>query len=300
MNTINYKTLYFEAEANTTTSADLAPVISFDHANRLMENINTLMSLLGIANMTPMPAGSVINRYKTVVTRGGKQVAEGDTVPLSKVERKPLDPIKLELTPVRKLTSAQAIQSAGRDVALNQTDAALLMDVRKGIRNGFFETTLVSTTSTKADAGATMQEAGANAWAKLEEYFEDVDATPVFFVNPSDVAKYLGSATVINQTVFGFSYIEAFLGMGTAIISPRVAKGKIYATATENLNCAYIPQSGDLADTFGLTYDESGLVGMRHSVADDKASIQTLIMTGVKFYAEDASGIIEASITPAG
>ena len=38
------------------------------------------------------------------------------------------------------------------------------------------------------------------------------------------------------------------------------------------------------------------MVGMTHSRADDRASIQTLIMTGVVFYPEDATGIVKSAI----
>ena len=85
--------------------------------------------------------------------------------------------------------------------------------------------------------------------------------------------------------------------MGTAFVSPKVTKGTIFATATENLNGVYVPQGGDVADAFDLTYDESGMIGMTHSRADDRASIQTLIMAGVLFYPEDAAGIIKSTIS---
>ena len=301
MNTnFDYKTLYFEVEANTTTSSDLAPVISYDHANRLADNINTLMSILGVTEMVPMPAGATINRYKTTVAKGAKQATEGDIVPLTKIDQKPLAALTLKLNPYRKITTAQAIQSAGQELALNKTDSVLLNEVRKDIRNDFFDTIATSSTSTKAGAAATMQKALAKAWGKLKAYFEDVDATPVFFVNPLDIADYLGNANITVQTEFGFTYVENFMALGTVISTPRVEQGHVFATASENLNGVYVPQSGDVATAFDLTYDESGLVGMTHSRADDRASIQTLVMAGVLFYAEDASGVIEATIEPAG
>lgn len=300
MNTnFDYKTLYFDAEANTTKSSDLAPVISYDHANRLSDNINTLADILGVTEMVPMPAGATVNRYKTTVTKGAKQATEGDIVPLTKVEQKPLAPLTLKLNPYRKVTTAQAIQSAGQELALNKTDSVLLNEVRKDIRNDFFDTIATSSTSTKAGAAATMQKALAKAWGKLKAYFEDVDATPVFFVNPLDMADYLGDANISVQTEFGFTYVENFMALGTVISTPRVEQGHVFATASENLNGVYVPQSGDVATAFDLTYDESGLVGMTHSRADDRASIQTLVMAGVLFYAEDASGVIEATIEPA-
>lgn len=295
MNDMTYKTLYFEAEANTTTSTDIEPAVSIDHVNRLANNIATLQKALGITHMTPMAAGSTIKRYKTTVTKGSKQAAEGDIIPLTKVERKPLDPIKLEINLKRKLTTIQAIQASGRAIALDETDTALSREMVKDVRDSFFSM-ITAGTATAAAGGATLQAAAAQAWGQLSVYFEDIDATPVFFLNPLDVATYLGDASITTQEAFGFRYIESFLGMGTAFISPKVTKGTIFATATENLNGAYVPQGGDVAEAFDLTYDESGMVGMTHSRIDERASIQTTMVSGVVFYPEDASGVIKSQI----
>ena len=295
MKTFDYRTLIFDVEPNTTTSTDVDPVISIDHVNRLIDGIKTLQTVLGITSLTPMAAGSQVKRYKTTVTKGSKQAAAGDVIPLTKVERKPLAPLTLELNTYRKLTTAQAIQKTGTAIALNETDTALVKEVQKDVRNAFFST-VTGEGYTQAAGGDTLQKAAAQAWGSLSVYFEDKDVTPVFFLNPLDVADYLGTAAITTQTAAGVSYLENFLGMGNAIITPRVTKGNVFATVSENLNAAYIPQGGDVADAFDLTYDESGMVGMTHSRADDRASINTLIMSGVLFYTEDAAGVIKSTI----
>lgn len=285
----------FEVEENTNISTDFAPAITIDHVNRIADNIETLRQALGITQMIPMPAGSTVKRYKTTVTKGAKQAAEGDIVPLSKVERKPLQDLTLELNPYRRLTTAQAIQRVGIDIALNKADDELVGEIRKDVRNDFFDM-ITANTATAAAGGNTLQEAAAQAWGSLSVYFEDKDVTPVFFVNPLDVATYLGSAQIITQTAFGMSYLEGFLGIANAFITSKVTQGHVFATVTENLNGVYVPQGGDVADAFDLTFDETGIVGMTHSRADDRASIQTLIMMGVMFYPEDASGVFDSKI----
>lgn len=296
MDKFNFKTLYFDVQSNTTTSSDLEPVISIDHVTKITDNINTLSKVLGITEMIPMPAGTTVKRYKTTVTKGGKQAAEGDLVPLTKVERKPLDPIVLELLPYRRLTTAQAIQKVGIDIALNKSDDALVTEVQKDVRNSFFST-ITGTGSTAAAGGSTLQEAAAQAWGSLSVYFEDKNVTPVYFLNPLDVATYLGSAAITLQSTFGLSYLENFLGLGNAIVSPQITKGTVYATATENLNGVYVPSGGDVGNAFALTSDESGMIGITHSRADDRASINTLLMSGVCFYAEDMAGVIKSTIS---
>lgn len=289
-----YFTMLFDVEENTNVSTDFEPAISIDHTSRIRDNIDTLRRAMGITDLTPMAEGTIIKRYKTTVTKAANQVAEGEVIPLSKTDRKALTDLVLTLKKYRKLTTAEAIQKAGRVRALNESDEKLIAEIRKDVKADFFK--MIKDGSGTAAGGSSLQEAAAQAWGALQVYYDDQDVTPVFFVHPLDVATYLGQASITTQTAFGFSYVENFLGMGNAFITPAVDQKKVYATATQNLNGAYVPASGDVADTFGLTFDETGLVGMTHDLAADRASIQTLILSGVLFYPEDASGIVVSAI----
>ena len=99
------------------------------------------------------------------------------------------------------------------------------------------------------------------------------------------------------QTAFGFTYIENFLGLGTAIVSPQVTVKKPIATAKENLRGAYVPMSGDVAQTFNLTADTTGLVGMTHSAKTGNATVDTLLMSCVKFFPEFQDGVFVGTIS---
>ena len=46
-----------------------------------------------------------------------------------------------------------------------------------------------------------------------------------------------------------------------------------------------------------MTADESGLVGICHKVNTSMAGIESLMMTGVKFYAEDLAGVFKGTMT---
>ena len=84
------------------------------------------------------------------------------------------------------------------------------------------------------------------------------------------------------------------------IISPRVTKGKTISPAKENLHGAFIPaNSGDVARTFGLTSDSTGLIGMTHQPITGNATVDTLIMSGVVFYPEMLDKVIVGTINPA-
>ena len=121
--------------------------------------------------------------------------------------------------------------------------------------------------------------------------------TPIYFVSSEDLADYLGNAQITLQTAFGMSYIENFLGLGTVIVSPELEKGKVIASAKENINGAYVPaNSGDVAQTFNLTSDATGLIGMTHNIDGKTATFETLLFSGVIFFPEFLDGVIVSSI----
>lgn len=281
------------ATENMIKTADVAPAISVDFTSRLKENIDMLRKVLGIVDPDKMTAGNLIKIYKYEVTNNPAQVAEGETVPLTKVEKTLAKTVELKLNKFRKETTAEAIQASGRDVAINKTDNKLISKIRKGIKADFFGE-LMNGTGTAT--GADLQETLANAWAEVAVYYEDEDATPIYFVSAKDVAGYLGKAQVGLANAFGLSYIENFLGLGTAIVVPSLEKGKVIATATQNLRCAYAPTNGDAGGEFGLVSDETGLIGMKHSCNDKNVTIMTLIMTSVVFYPELLDGVILGTI----
>lgn len=297
-----YAKQIFAPETNTTTTADLEPVISIDHTNRLVEGIKSLQTVLGIVDLKPMSEGTTVKMYKTSQKNTPEQVAEGEVIGLTKVERKLVKTFELKLHKYRKRTTAEAIQKVGKQKAINETDTVFMRNIQKGIKGTFFTFILAGTGTAenlaekKEKASVSIQGAIAGLWAKLSTYYEDMDVEPVYFINPLDIATYLANAQITIQTAFGFQYVENFLGLGTVVLDSKITAGNVVGTVKQNLNGVYIPASGSVGETFGLTTDETGMVGMKHYIADDVASVNTLAMEGVTFYAEDASGIFKAPI----
>lgn len=288
----------FAAETNMTAAADLNPEISVDFVSKITGNIQELQKVLGIAEMEPMASGTAIKIYKMEQVNTPDQVGEGETIALTKIQRTLVKTIELTLEKFRRNTSAEAIQKVGREMAINQADEKLVKGIQRGIKKDFYDVLL---TGTGKATGTTLQSVLANVWGALQKFHEDEEVTPVYFVSPDDVAEYLGNAQVTMQNAFGMSYIEDFLGLGTVIVTPRLAKNKVIGTAKENMHGAYIPaNSGDVARTFGLTSDTTGLVGMKHSTDDSNATVNTLAMCGVKFYPELLDGVIVGTIAAAG
>ena len=279
---------------NTITTGDVAPAISIDLIENLATNIRSLQELLGVVDLIPVTVGSQIKRYTETVGTLNKQTEEGDIIPLSEVLQEEADPIVVTFDLYRKMTTAQAIQQSGRQRAIYDTDRALIGEIRKAIKSNFYDA-LADGSGTIAD-GDTLQEALANAWGELSVYFEDYDVSPIYFINPKDVAKYLGKAQITIQTAFGFDYVENFLGLGTAIFSPNVEEGTFFATAKENLRGAVVPANGEVGQEFDLTSDETGTVGITHGRALHRGSIETMLLCGVMFFAENLAGVFKGTI----
>lgn len=285
----------FAAPEGAILTTDLEPAVSIDHNNRLVEGIRSLTKVLGITEMTPMGVGTTVKTWKYKKLTTPEQVGEGEEIGLTKYERKPGPVYTLTLEKFRKLTTAEAIQKVGRGKAVNDTDELLIKDIQKGIKGKFF-TNIKAGEGTATPEGTGLQAALAAAWGQMATEFTDYDVEPVYFVHPLDISKYLETANVTLQTAFGFKYIEDFLGLGTVIIDPSIDQGSVGATAKENLNGVYVPMSGEVGTTFSLTADQTGLVGMTHYLSGSNASVETLIMSSVLFYAEDLSRVFKADI----
>ena len=288
----------FAAATNTIVAADLDPAISIDCVSRLNSNIAELRQVLGITEMEPMPAGTSIKIYTLEQVNTPDQVGEGEDIPLTEIKRKLARTIELTLKKYRKNTTAEAIQKVGSDMAINKTDEKLLSGIQKGIKADFYS---MLSTGTGSASGTTLQSALSAAWGAIKKFYVDEDATPIYFASSDDVADYLGTAQITMQQAFGMSYVEDFLGLGTLVVSPSLTKGKLIATAKENLHGAYVPaNTGDVARTFGLTSDTTGLVGMTHQPISGNATVDTLVFSGVVFYPELLDGVIVSTISPAG
>lgn len=187
---------------------------------------------------------------------------------------------------------------SGYDEAVRATDAALLKDVQKEVRAAFFTLINGAITNSTSVSEETVQAALAEAWGQLQVKFEDDTAEAVYFLNPLDVADYLKTATISVQTAFGFNYVEDFLGLGTVILSSRVTQGTFFATAKENIVLYYLTMGGDIASKFGLTTDELGYIGIKTDIpTEQRAQLETLVMSGIQFFVEYAQGVVKGVIS---
>ena len=257
-----------------------------------------LIEVLGVTRKIPMMEGTTMYVYTmtgSLVNNGA--VDEGDIIPLSKISQTKTAIGEITLKKWRKAVSAEAIKKSGYQTAVVETDAKLLSLVQQGVRSDLFSFLNGTITGSTAVAGTGLQAALAAAWGELQVKFEDDTAEAVYFVNPLDMADYLGGASITKQTAFGMNYIENFLGLGTVILSSQITQGTFIATAKQNLILYYLTMNGDVANAFSLTADELGYIGIKSGYQnEERAQIESLVMSGIQFLVEYAGGVVKGTI----
>ena len=286
------------AETNLIKNADLARARQIDFVSQFGYSTKKLMELLGVMRLIPKQAGTLLKRHAVTGTLETGNDAEGDIIPLSKYTTVETPIGEITLGKWRKATSAEAILDKGYDQAVEETNDKMLQDIQGNVRNGIIASLTIDGQPTVS--GATTQAALANAWGALANIFENDSVESVYFLNPVDVASYLATAQITIQNAFGFSYVENFLGLGTVIFNSSVPKGKIYATAKDNLVLYYIPVNGaDLNEAFSFTADGTGLIGIHEAPDYTNMTASDTVVSGLVLFAERLDGVVVGTIAGA-
>lgn len=287
------------AETNLITAAALKRAREIDFVKKFSDfNVAKLMEALGTTRKIAKNAGEQMYVYEISGTLESGEVPEGEIIPLSEYAQTKTPVGEIKLLKWRKATSAEAIDKSGYDTAVAQTDAKAITDVQKGVRSRFF-TFLGNINNTTSVTGASLQPVLAKAWAQLQVLFENDAIEAVHFINPLDIGDYLATASITVQNAFGMKYIEDFLGLGRVILSSQVPQKTIYSTTQDNLILYFMSMGGDVARAFSLTTDSTGLIGINSGYANnERAQIESLIMSGIDLMVEYAAGVVVGTINP--
>lgn len=283
------------AETNLIKKADLVKAREIEFTFNFTEGVRKFMEALGVTRKIAKQAGTTLKAYRAVGTLENGNVAEGEVIPLSKYTTEPVVLGEITLKKWRKATSAEAIIDRGYDQAVQATTDQMLRDVQKAVRADLFG---YLASGTGSASGADLQNTLAQAWGQLQVLFDDDAVEAVYFVNPLDVADYLGAAQITTQTAFGMTYVENFLGLGTVIMNASVPEGKLYATAKENIVLYYVPVNGaDLGEAFDFTADETGYIGIHETPDYSNMTAANTVVNGMVFFAERIDGVVVGTIT---
>ena len=107
----------------------------------------------------------------------------------------------------------------------------------------------------------------------------------------------VATRTITDQSAFGLTYLENFVGLTNVFLTNKVAKGTMYATPAENLHLFGTDFSA-LAQA-GLPYatDADGLIGIAHTPAYDRVSVETNVLTGCTIFPEVKDYIVKGTIS---
>ena len=282
------------AEANLSKSANFTRVREREFIEIFNGDIRKLTEALGITRKIQKESGSVLKVMKVTGTLENGKVPEGEIIPLSQFATT-WEPIgEITLKKWRKSTSIEAINDKGYVQAVSATTDKMIKLIQREIRTDFFN---FLATGTRTATGDGFQDTIANAWGQLQVIFEDTDVQPVFFLNPLDVASYLGSAQISTQTLFGMTYLKNFLGLGDVFLNGDVPQGKIYATVKDNVVLYYVNAgTADISLGFNFSTDQTGLIGI-HEYADyTRDVVDDSVVSGIKLFAENLYGVVVGTI----
>lgn len=289
--------VYPEPNLQTQTTLDNFPEKSIDHTVRFGLTLKDFQTALGVSRLMPVAEGVTIKFYgKPDVTLADGNVPEGDLIPLSYVTPTVASTKEIKIKKWRKGTSGEAIQRYGKDKAVDLTDDAMLKEIQKNIRTDLFTLIQSGSAQTSLNPANGLQAALATVWGSLQTIFEDDTVRPIVFIHPMDVAQAIADKQLTLETAFGLNYYTDVTGT-IVFTSTQVTKGTVYATAAENLVIAYITaNSSDLAQTFSLTSDETGFIGMTHYVDHSSLTQMTLAVSGVLMYPERLDGVVKVAL----
>lgn len=295
--------------ANEMTNEQFTPTLSaldaktIDFVYRFGNDMRDFLNVLGLFNTRAVVEGYTINTKvadDSAVLADGN-VGEGDIIPLSYATFGEGTSVRMGSKKWRKVTSYEAIQEYGFDEAVDRTDRAVINEIQAGIRTDLFD--FVDSKAVLQDTVATgsLQGAVATAWGYLEQLFEGSNST-IAFVNPMDIAKYIGTSDITMQTSFGITYLQGFTNT-VIIASNKVTKGTILATVPENLTFYYIPANSEGGQAFDLRTDDSGWIGVGRDKTNQNLTVESIFVTGVKILPEIENGLVKVNIdaeVPAG
>ena len=292
------------AKENMILSADVQIAArEMDFVTRFASNWDHLREILGIMRPIRKQPGTVLkSKYAEGVLESG-DVPEGGEIPYSKftVKEKPYGDIRVEK--YSKAVSLEAIEAHGYDAAVQMTDDEFLFELQTRVTDKFYA--YLNTGSLEVEGATTFQLALALAKGSVVNKFKQMrrSATGVVaFVNVMDVYTYLGVSNITVQNQFGFQYIKDFMGYNTVFLlsDDEVKRGRVLATAVENLVLYYVdPSDSDFARA-GLNYTtdgETNLIGFHTQGNYNHAVSESFAIMGMTLFAEYLDAIAVADFS---
>lgn len=286
--------------ANTYTDVQAREL---DFVTRFADNWDALKNILGIMRDIKKVAGTQLISYTAQVTDGlAPSPAAGEEIPVTDITVQEYRKDDLTVEKYAKQVTIEEVNRYGAEIAIQKTDDAFLVELQNNVLTRFYN---FLHTGQLTDTATTFQMALAKAKGLVLDKFNRINKTVtdiVAFVNVLDVYEYIGAANITIQTQFGLQYVKDFMGYSTVFLlsAPNVERGKVYATAVENIDLYHIdPADSDFAK-LGLEYradGETNLIGFHAEGNYKKAVGESYALLGMALWAEYIDGISVVTVT---
>lgn len=293
---------------NTIVAADVVESLNIEFNSNFEKQIYDFIGRLGLEEPQVMAAGTALyqltvtgalNNAATADSSSGTSYVEGDEVALSHyaVSKTPVG--ELAFKPYRKRTTAAAIQKGGYEQSVLRTDREMLNDLRTQLLGGFF-TFLTGNASASTATGQGLQACLAQMDAKMNDLLETkgfAASRTVRFVNPYNIADYIGTANVGLAELYGMQYLQNFLGATDIVVTNKVTKDEVWMTPVSNIRL-FAADFGELSRG-GLSYTVSdhGIIGVTHEVNYARVSTETHVLSALTMMNEYADLVVKGTIT---
>lgn len=266
-----------------------------DFVTRFGTSWQALQEVLGIMNPIKKEGGTKLVSYTASVTLEDGDVDPGCVIPYSKATVQEIAHADLKLEKYAKAVPVEDVDKYGAEIAVQKTDDAFLNELQTTVMEGFYAT-LADDTYAMTGTDETFQMAVAMAIGKVRDKFKKMRkniSSVVVFVNTLDAYKYLGSADISIQSLFGIDYVQNFLGAQTMILSSEIEVGTVIAIPADNLVLYYVDPSTEFAK-LGLVYTTDGdtnLIGFHAQGNYGTAVGESFALMGMKLWYEYADGV---------
>jgi hypothetical protein len=272
-----------------------------DFVTRFGDNWKSLRDILGVMRPIRKAPGTTLVSYEATVELAEGNVAPGAVIPYSKVTTKQVAKTDLSIDKYAKAVPIEDVNKYGAEIAVEKSDDAFLTKLQNVVLNKFY--TFLNTGSLTVSA-ANFQAALAKAQGAVLNKFAEMQkevTSVVGFANILDAYDYLGEAGITVQTKFGLQYIKDFLGYSTLFLlpAPQIGRGKVIATAIENIDLYYVDPSDSEFAKLGLNYTvegETNLIGFHAQGNYSTAVGESYALMGMTLWAEYLDGIAVATI----
>lgn len=290
----------------TTPRTDLPNVFTnvtareIDFVTRFGTSWQALAEVLGIMNPVKKEAGTKLVSYTASVDLEDGDVPEGAVIPYSKATVVEVAHADLELEKYAKAVTVEDVNKYGAKIAVQKTDDAFLNELQTKVMDDFYGF-IEANDSTLDGTEATWQMAVAMAIGKVRDKFKKMRknvSNIVVFVNTIDAYKYLGSADISIQSLFGIDYVQNFMGAQTMILSSEINENEVIAIPADNIVLYYIDPSSAFAE-LGLVYTTDGdtnLIGFHAEGNYNTAVGASFALMGIKLWAEYVDGIAKITV----